>query len=119
MSQALLPFEFLLDFVRAWMIRFVDYENVGDLHDAGFEGLDVVAYARHQNDDGDRRDFGDFDFRLADAYGLHHDYVPACSAEEAYELGCGFCQPAQGAACGHGADEDARIGVMRLHADAV
>ena len=59
--------EFALHAVGAGLVGLVDHEDVGDLHDAGLDRLDVVAHAGHQHHDGDLRDAGDFHFVLAHA----------------------------------------------------
>ncbi len=48
--------DFALDAVGAGMVGFVDHEDVGDLHDAGFDRLDVVAHAGHEHHHRHRRE---------------------------------------------------------------
>src|SRR5450759_1295409 len=105
--------------VGAGVIGLVDDEDIGDLHDAGFDGLDIVAHAGDEDDDGDLGEGGDLDFVLADADGFDDDVIPAGGVHEAGEIGGGSGEAAHGAAGGHGADEDSRVGVVLLHADAI
>ena len=68
------------------------------------------------------RDIGqrhDIHFVLADANGFDHDQVASAGVEHGGDIGGGAGQSAERAARGHAADVDARIGVMRLHANAV
>ena len=105
--------------VGARLVGFVDDEDVGDLHDPGLDRLDVVAHARHQHHHGHLRQAGDLDFVLPDADGLDDHEVLARRVQQARQVGGGARQAAGGAAGRHGADEDAGIGVVLLHADAV
>src|SRR5205807_10263188 len=47
------------------------------------------------------------------------DQVAAGSVQYGSDVGGGAGEPAEGAACGHAANVDARISVVILHADAV
>ncbi len=105
--------------VGAFAVAFVDHEDVGDLHDAGFDALHVVAHAGDEDDDGDIGDAHDVDFILADANGLDHNQVAAGGVEHGGNVGGGARQSAQGAARGHAANVDAGVGEVVLHADAV
>ncbi len=112
-------FDFALQLIDAGAVGFIDDEDVGDFHDAGFDGLDVVAHAGNEHDYrhvGKRRDI---DFILTDADGFDDDEIEAGGAEEAGEQGTGAGESAGCAARGHGADEDAGIGMVALHADAI
>src|ERR1019366_284575 len=111
--------EFQRHAVGAGVIGLVDDEDIGDLHDAGFDSLDIVAHAGDEHDDGDLGDGGDLDLVLADADGFDDDVIPAGGVHEAGEIGGGAGESAQGAAGGHGTDEDSRVGVVLLHADAI
>src|ERR1035437_3899410 len=101
------------------MIALVDDEDIGDLHDAGFDGLDIVAHAGDQDHYGDLGDGGDLDLVLTDADGFDDDVIPAGGVHEVGQVGGGAGQSAHGAAGGHGTYEDAGIGVVLLHAYAV
>src|SRR5205807_7719101 len=50
--------------VRAGAIRFVDHKDVADLHDAGLDGLDVVAHSGDEDDDVRLHGADDVDFIL-------------------------------------------------------
>src|ERR1035437_7195594 len=104
--------EFQLHAVGAGVIGLVDDEDIGYLHDAGFDSLDIVAHAGDEHDDGDLGDGGDLDLVLADADGFDDDVIPAGGVHEAGEIGGGAGESAQGAAGGHGTDEDSRVGVV-------
>ena len=111
--------EILFQPFRAGEIGFVDGEDVGDFHDAGFDGLHIVAHARDEDDDGDISEAGDFDFVLTDADGFDEDVVAAGGIEQERQFESAAREAAEFAAARHGADEDAGVGVMLLHADAV
>src|ERR1019366_9185973 len=100
-------------------VRLVDDENVGDLHDAGLDGLHNVAHAGHQHDDGHIRQAHDVHLVLADADGLDHDNIAAAGVAHRRDIGSGAGQPAQRAARGHAANVNSGIGGVRLHANAV
>ena len=112
-------FDLALRLLRAGPVGLVDDEDIGDLHDAGFDGLNIVAHAGDQHDHRDVGERRDIDFILPHADRLDDDEVESGGAEQARERGAGARESAGCAARGHGADEDAGIGVMALHADAV
>ena len=74
------------DFARgasgALVIRLVDHEQIGDFHDAGFDRLNIIAHAGHQNHDDDVRHSGDGDFILSHAYGFNQDVIEAVGAQQ-------------------------------------
>ena len=105
--------------VRSLAIRLVHDEDVGDLHDPGLERLDLVAGARHQHDDRDVGGADDVHFVLAHADRFDEDDVLAGGVEDERGVGGRARQPAEVAARRHAADEDAGVGDVRLHADAV
>ncbi len=105
--------------VGAGTIGLVDDEDVGDFHDAGLDGLNVVTHAGDEDDYGHLGDGGDVDFVLPDANGLDDHVIPAGGVHQAGQVGGGTGQAADGSASGHGADEDSGIGVVLLHADTI
>ena len=109
----------LFEAFRAGEICFVDGEDIGDFHDAGFDGLHVVTHAGDENDDGDVGEAGDFDFVLADADGFDEDVVAAGGIQQQRQFEGAAREAAEFATASHGADEDAGVGMMLLHADAV
>src|SRR5664280_992144 len=111
--------KFLFHAVGAGAIALVDDEDVGDLHDAGLDGLHIVAHAGDQHHNRDLRHGGDLDFVLPDADGFDDDVIPAGGVHEVRQIGRSARQAAHGAAGGHGTDEDAGVGVVLLHADAI
>ena len=79
----------------ARMVRLVDDEDVGDLHDTCLESLHIVAHARNQHNqrDGGYCCYGHF--RLADSYGFD-DYDPeAKKLEEIKKSKVPFDGPAE------------------------
>ena len=62
---------------------------------------------------------GDLDFVLTHADGFDEHVVFAGGVHQQRQVGGGARQAAEAAARGHGADEDAGVGVVLLHADAV
>ena len=101
------------------MVGFVDDENVGDFHDPGLDGLHVVTHAGDEHQHGHIGDAGNVDFILAHAHGFDQYIIFARRIEQQREIGGGTGEAACRAAGGHGADEDAAIAVMALHADAI
>ena len=59
------------------LVRLVDHEDVRDLHDAGLDGLHIVAHAGHQHDHGHLRHARDLDFILAHAHRFDDDEISA------------------------------------------
>ena len=100
-------------------VRLVDDEDVGDLHDAGLDRLHVVAHAGNKNDHRYVGQRDDVHFVLAHADGLDQHHVASAGVEHRRDVRRGAGQSAQRTARGHAADVDARIGVVRLHANAV
>ncbi len=101
-------------------IRFVDDEDVGDLHNAGLDRLHVVAHAGHQHHHRHLRQRRDLDFVLSHAHGFDdHEVAAGGIHQSAPDRAVARASPPVAAARRHGADEDAGVGVMLLHADAV
>src|ERR1019366_6260952 len=100
-------------------VRFVDHENVGDLHDSGLNGLHIVAHAGNEHDHGNVGQRHDVHFILAHPDGFNHDEVAPAGVEHGGDIGGGAGKSAERAARGHAANVDSRVGVVRLHADAV
>lgn len=111
--------DFLFDTVGAFAVGFIDDEDVGDLHDAGFEALDVVAHAGDEDDDGDVGQAGDLDFILADADSFEEEDVLAAGLDEEGYVSGGVREPAEGAAGRHRAGVKAGIAEALLKADTV
>ena len=85
--QALQRQNFALQAIRARLIGLVDDEDVGDLHDAGFDGLHIVAHAGNQHDHGHVREFRDLHFILADADSFDEDNFFAGGVEQQRHVG--------------------------------
>ena len=100
-------------------VGLVDDEDVGDLQDAGFDGLDVVAHARHSDHHHRLRRAHDLDLGLAGADRLDDDCVEAGGVQRADGVARGGGEPADTAPAGHAADEDLGVARQLLHADAV
>ena len=111
--------EFLGELGGAVAVRFIDGVDIGDFEDARFDGLDAIAHAGDQDDDSYSGQAGDVDFVLADSDGFDQDDVEAGGVAEEGEVGGGGGDSTQAATGGHGADEDAGVGVVLHHADAV
>ena len=103
----------------AFAVALVDHEDVGDLHDAGLDGLHIVAHAGDENHNGDVGEAHDVDFILTDADGLDQDDVAAGGVEHGGDVGGGARQAAQRSARRHAANVNSGVGEMFLHADAV
>ncbi len=117
--QAQHGLQFTLHAVCAGLIGLVDHEHVGDLHDACLDGLHVVAHAGHQHHHGHLRQSGDLHFVLPHADGLDQHVIAAGASIRRARSRVARGQAAQRAASRHRADENSRIGMMLLHADAV
>ena len=76
-GQAQHALKFQFHAVGARLVGLVDHEDVGNLHDAGLDGLDIVAHARHQHDHRDLCQVGDLHFVLSHAYRFDDDVVPS------------------------------------------
>jgi hypothetical protein len=105
--------------VRAVAVGLVDDVDVADLQDPGLGGLDAVAHAGGEEDDGGVGLRGDLHLGLADADGLHEDHVTARRVQHPDGLRRGPGEAAEVAAGGHGADVDAGVGGVLRHADPV
>ena len=105
--------------IGAFAIGLVDHEHVGDLEDAGLDGLDLVAEPGHGDDDRGLRLRHDVDLVLPDADGLDDDDVEAHGVEHGDHVAGRARQAAEVAARGERADEDAVVGGVALHADAI
>ncbi len=105
--------------LSAFAVTFINDENVGDLHDSGFDGLHIVAHAGDEDHNGDIGHAHYVNFILADANGFNHDEVAAGGVEHSGYVGGCASQSAERAARSHAADVNAGIGKMLLHADAV
>ena len=63
----------MLHLLDSGTIALIDNEDIADLHDAGFESLDVVTHARHENHDRHVSEFHNIDFILPDSHGFNED----------------------------------------------
>src|SRR5690242_11173090 len=105
--------------MRAWPIRHVDDETVGDLEQARLDRLDAVAEAGDGHDDDRVGDLHYLELDLPDADGLDEDDVAAERVERADDVAGRGRQPARAASRRHAPDEDARVAGVPLHADAI
>ena len=101
------------------VVGLVDDDDVGDLHDPRLERLDRVAAAWHEHEDDRIGVVDDVDLRLAHADGLEQDVLAAGGVHEQRGLQRRLAEPAERAAVGHRADEDAGIEEVLGEADAV
>src|SRR5579859_7366488 len=117
--QGLHGADLFLHAIGAVPVALVHDEDVGDLHDAGFDGLHIITHAGDEDDHGDVRQADDVHLILAHADGLHHDALAAAGVKHGGGIGRSARQSAEKTAGRHAAHEDARIGMVRCHADAV
>ena len=96
------------DPVGALAVGLVDDEDVGDLHQARLDRLDVVPHAGRQHHDATLGEAEDLDLVLADADRLDEDLVEAGGVEDVHGVGRRAGQAAEVSPGGHRADEDAR-----------
>ena len=101
------------------VIGLVDDDDVGDLHHPRLQRLDRVAGAGHQRQDDRVGVIDDVDLGLADADGLDQDVVLAGRVHHQRHLQGGLREPAERAARGHRADEDAGVEEVVGEADAI
>ncbi len=100
-------------------IRFVDDENIGNLHDARFERLDIVTEPRNEGKKhriGDRKDIN---FALTDADRLDDDRIETSRTQEIHHIeGCRSESPETATAC-HAPNEHSGIFCMCRHPDTI
>ena len=118
-GQSLHGADFTLHAVSAFAVTLIDDKDVGNLHDPGFDGLHVIAHARHKDDDRDVCQPHDVHLILAHAYSLNQDDVFATGVKRGGYVVCSAGQAAEESACGHAADVNAGISMVGLHANAV
>ena len=94
-SQRLHGADFALHSFCAITVAFVVDEDVGDLHYSGFDGLDVIAHAWNENNDGDSGETDDIDLILPDANRFDHDQVAAGGIEDSGYVGGGAGESAE------------------------
>ncbi len=111
--------ELLLQAIGSFAIGFVQDEDVADLHQSGFHVLNIVAKAWNKNDEDAIGETDDIDFILADANGFDQHLTLPCRIEEQSHFGGSAGQPAEKPARGHGADENACVRGVALHANAI
>jgi hypothetical protein len=111
--------ELLFEAVGAFAIGFVEDEDVGDFHQAGFHVLNIVAQAGYENDDYTIGETNDVDFVLADADGFDEDLMFARGVKEQRDFGRGAGEAAKESARGHRTDEDASVAGVALHTDTI
>ena len=101
------------------MIALVDHEYVGDLHNARFDALHIIAHAGHENYDSDVGNTDNVNLVLTDTDSFDHYNVAAGRIEHHRYSGGRARQATKRAACGHAANVNAGIRKMLLHANAV
>ncbi len=106
-------------FVRTGPIRLVHDQQVGDLDDAGLDGLNVVARSRNGQQTNGVDDAHHVDLLLTHAHRLHQDHVEAHRIEHADDATRGTRQSARLAAIRHASDEDTRVEIVLAHANAI
>src|SRR6266849_6454935 len=109
----------LFEAIGALAIRFVEDEDVSDFHQAGFHILNVVAETGYENDDHAIGEANDVNFILANADGFDEDLMLACGVEKQRDFGGGASEAPKKSACSHGANENAGVTGVALHADAI
>jgi len=100
-------------------VRLVDHEDVGDLHNARLDGLDLVAHPRNQDHDDRMGMVDDVHFLLTGPDGFHDNYILAHDIQDMDGITHSLGQSAQGTAGGQGTNENPRILRMALHTDPV
>ena len=111
--------QLLLEAVGAFAIGFIQHKNIGDFHQAGFDVLDFIAEAGDEDDDGAIGQLHDIHFVLPDANRFNKDGVFSSGVEKQSDIGGGASEATKETTRRHGADEDAFILRVALHADAV
>lgn len=104
---------------HAFAICLVDHKNVSDLHDAGFNGLNVVTHARHQYDHRDISGLYDLNFVLADADRFDNYFAVASRIEDRYRIDRRSRKPAEISTGRHRSNEDILIQPERGHTDTI
>ena len=111
--------ELFFEAVGPFAIGFVEDKNVADLHEASFHVLDVISEAGDEHDEDTVGETDDIDFVLTNADGFDEDLTLAGGVEEKGDFGGGTRESAEKTAGGHGADEDAVVAGVTLHAYAI
>ncbi len=88
------------------LVGLVDHQNIGDLQDAGLDGLNVVAHAWRFEDDGGVGGAGNVYFGLTGADRLDQDDFVAGGIENLYHGLRGASQTAKTAARSHRPDKN-------------
>ena len=109
----------LFEAIGALAIRFVEDEDVSDFHQAGFHILNVVAETGYENDDHAIGEANDVNFILANADGFDEDLMLACGVEKQRDFGGGASEAPKKSTSGHGANENAGVTSVALHADTI
>src|SRR5678815_898831 len=95
----------MLHLLDSGTIALIDNEDISDLHDAGFESLDVVTHARHENHDRHVSEFHNIDFILPDSHGFNEDRMTCGGIQHSNHIG-GCCgESPKMAACRHASNE--------------
>ena len=105
--------------IGAFPIGLVDHEDIGDLHDAGLQGLHLIAGAGHERHNRHIRGAHDVHFVLPDSDGLNDDDVVPGRVEDDGGFGGRPREASQMASRRHAADKHALVFGVRLHAHAV
>ena len=100
-------------------IRLVYDEDVPYLHDAGLQGLDLVAHHGGEDDDHGLGDPDDLHLGLARPHGLHDDVVLPRRVQDPHHVPRRPRHAAVAAPSRHAADEDPVVGAEALHAHPV
>src|SRR6202041_3823206 len=95
---------FALDALGAFTVTFINDKDVGDFHDAGLDGLHVVAHAGDENHDGDIGEAHDINLVLTHADGFDQHQVAPGGVEHGCHIRSGVGQSAERTARGHAAN---------------
>ena len=100
-------------------VRFIQHENVRDLHQAGLHILHIVAHARHEQDQRAVCETHDIHFILADAHGFDEHVLFSGGVENQRDIARGPREATEKSTRRHRPDENSRIAGVALHAYAV
>src|SRR5688572_713884 len=119
MSQRKDALDLAADIFDPRMIRLIDHKDVGYLHDARFDRLNVITHTGDEDDDGDVRERGNVHLVLPHADRLYQDYVTARCVHQMNQARGGGGETASRSPRRQRAYEYTGVRMMPLHADAI
>ena len=118
-SQFQHRFQGFFGILHAGPVCLIHNQNICDLKDTSFNGLNIISKAGGFNNESGVRQTRHIHFALTCANGFDDDDVKSGRIKYLRHVGCGLCQPAQGTTRRHRTDEYAAVTGKIAHTDAV